>query len=156
MTMLWYAMKTLGFKTLQLKFLENGHTQNENESVHAAIERSSRNISVYTIPQWAAAMRSARLNQPYQVHELSSTEFLDFKKFSQKIPNGQKIKWRDIKIAALMHYLYWQDIWVANKESQQLGPAGMLIVHVLQSVQKYNHCTLTPLHPKKSFDQFKF
>ncbi len=60
MSMLCYAKQNLGFNKLQHKFLERGHTQNENDSIHAAIEHSSRGKSVYTTPQWAATVRDAQ------------------------------------------------------------------------------------------------
>ncbi len=88
---------------LQHKFLERGHTQNENDSIHAAIEHSSRGKSVYTTPQWAATVRDARKKNPYHVVELDSDDFFDFKGLSQAIPNfefdedAQKIRWMKIK-----------------------------------------------------------
>ena len=42
-----YAMHTLNFDTLEhVFFLEKGHTQNGNDSVHSTIERASRNVTV--------------------------------------------------------------------------------------------------------------
>lgn len=103
LTMLWYAKRKFSFQKIEHKFLERGHTQNENDSVHAAVEFNSRHTSIYTTPQWAATIRTARPARPYDVYELGPQDFLDFKKLGQEVPNfdfdsnGQKIKWLKIK-----------------------------------------------------------
>ena len=40
--MLWYALTAFSFETVEHKFLERGHTQNENDSMHSAIETALR------------------------------------------------------------------------------------------------------------------
>ena len=99
MIYIYHAKKTLQFTSLQHKFLERGHTHNENDSIHAAIERNSKGRSIYTTPQWAATLRTSRHTpRPYIVNELSSSDFLDFKKLSSEIQNldfddnGQKFE----------------------------------------------------------------
>ncbi|CAH2092579.1 unnamed protein product [Euphydryas editha] len=63
------------------KFLEKGHTQNENDSIHALIERSSKNKEIYTPDQWFALVRWAKdTGNPYIVKEVSIEDILDFKK----------------------------------------------------------------------------
>ena len=48
---LWYALNKFILSSIHhIKYLEKGHTQNENDSIHAAIETSSRFVSVYTTP----------------------------------------------------------------------------------------------------------
>lgn len=101
--MLSYAKSKFQFKKIQHKFLERGHTQSENDSMHAAIEHKSRHVSIYTTPQWAATVRISR-SRPYQVKELHSEDFFDFKCLAESVPNfvydiqGQKIKWLKQKL----------------------------------------------------------
>ncbi|WAQ94258.1 hypothetical protein MAR_006729 [Mya arenaria] len=45
-------------------YLEKGHTQNENDCIHAAIEKASKHVKIYTTPQWAAVIRMARRDHP--------------------------------------------------------------------------------------------
>ena len=58
--MLWYALGTMRFRSVERVFFVSGHSQNEGDSMHSTIERSSRNIAVYTPNQWAQQMRSAK------------------------------------------------------------------------------------------------
>ncbi|KAJ8879387.1 hypothetical protein PR048_019995 [Dryococelus australis] len=41
-------------------FMERGHAQNEGDSIHSVIERSSKKIPIYTPMQWYAVVRVAR------------------------------------------------------------------------------------------------
>ncbi|WAQ94759.1 hypothetical protein MAR_007230 [Mya arenaria] len=103
LTILWYSVKALGFSKICHKYLERGLTQNENDSVHSTIERSCKNIPVYTTSQWVTCMRMARRSNPYHVTELTSEDFIDFKELSTKVRNldtdseGSKIKFLEIK-----------------------------------------------------------
>lgn len=36
-------------------FLESGHTQNENDSVHSLIERKTKHFEIYSPQQWYSA-----------------------------------------------------------------------------------------------------
>ena len=107
LTMLSYAKKVFNFTKIEHKFLERGHTQNENDSVHATIEHKSKHLSIYTTPQWAATIQMARASSPYQVIELASSDFLDFKCIAEAVPNfgfdndGGKIKWMKIKVVTI-------------------------------------------------------
>ena len=46
------------------KYLDKGHTQNENDSIHATFEKASRNINIYTTAQCATTIRLARRENP--------------------------------------------------------------------------------------------
>ena len=82
-SMLWYALQKFNLQYIEHKYLEKGHTQNENDSVHASIERASRNVCVYTTPQWATLIRSARRKHPYNVKEMDLADFLISKLFQK-------------------------------------------------------------------------
>lgn len=97
-----YAAKKYGVKITH-RFLERGHTQNEADSVHATIERTSKNKLIYTPDQWYALVRWAKVTPPlYNVIEMSLTEFYNFKVLLNarnwtKNSSQQKISWTKIK-----------------------------------------------------------
>ncbi|GFO49363.1 DNA repair protein rhp54 [Plakobranchus ocellatus] len=81
-------------------FLEKGHTEFENDSIHATIERATRRLEVYTPDQWYTAVRAARVSkQLFKVKEMTAKDFVDFKSMSNNVSNlaiddnGQKIMW---------------------------------------------------------------
>lgn len=102
--MLAFMNKRLGLDKLAITFLEKGHTETENDSVHSVIERATRNTEIYTPEQWYAAVRGARKSKsPYTVKEMSVTEFIDFREMVKTVKNvsvdvdGEKVKWSLVK-----------------------------------------------------------
>lgn len=104
-TMFWYCMNTLpSIDKIEHGFLEVGHTQNENDSVHSVISRASKRIPVYTPEQWASVVRGARRSKnPYSVKEMAGGDFFDWKIIAKGVKNfdydtdGQKVKWTKIR-----------------------------------------------------------
>jgi len=93
-------IKELGVTDVTHSFLEVGHTQNENDSVHSNIERVSHRSSLYTPDQWAAVIGTARSKKPYVVTNMELEDFYDFKHLmSNFIRNfevdeeGKRVKW---------------------------------------------------------------
>ena len=83
-----FARAHFDLKTINHMFLEKGHTETENDSVHATIERKARNIEIYSPQQWFAVVRSARSSkQPYIVCEMTSVDFINFREMSSKVRN---------------------------------------------------------------------
>ena len=83
-----FAQAHFDLKTINYTFLEKGHTETENDSVHATIERKARNIEIYSPQQWFAVVRSARSSKrPYIVCEMTSGNFINFKEMSSKARN---------------------------------------------------------------------
>lgn len=72
----------MALQKIEHVYLEKGHTQNENDSVHSTIERATRHVPVYTPEQWCTAVRSARREKPYVVNEMACSDFLDFNDLS--------------------------------------------------------------------------
>lgn len=107
-SMLWYALNKFGLKSVEHKYLIAGHTQNENDSVHSTIENVSRNKEVYSTSQWAATIRSARSGNGYQVKEMSTADFFDFKLVAENLKNfeldenKEKVYLSDIKIMKII------------------------------------------------------
>ena len=102
-SMLWYAIQKLNLESVEQKYLEKGHTQNENDSVHASVERASRHIAVYTTAQWAAVIRTACRKKTYHVKEMELPDFFDFKTVSKMLKNfdldseKNKVRWIDVR-----------------------------------------------------------
>ncbi|CAH2094046.1 unnamed protein product [Euphydryas editha] len=89
--------------TIKHTFLEKGHTQAEGDSVHALIERSSKNKLIYTPLEWFSLVRWAKQDgKPYNVIEMKHTDFYNFKhlldgrNWSKNI-SGDVVKWNKIK-----------------------------------------------------------
>lgn len=84
-------------------FLEKGHTQNEGDSIHATIERASKNQLVFVPSQWYSIMRGAKKTQnPYRVIEMDQSDFFDFKEFVSKTywaknDDGEKTSWSSVR-----------------------------------------------------------
>ena len=69
--MLWHVRAEFGLEEVKHTFLEKGHTENENDSIHSVIERATRRSTIYTPDQWYHAVRTARKSKtPYYVKEM--------------------------------------------------------------------------------------
>ncbi|CAG9787820.1 unnamed protein product [Diatraea saccharalis] len=85
------------------RFLEKGHTQNENDSIHALIERCAKNKTIYTPEQWFTLVRwSKESGSPYDVREIIRNDVLNFKRLLDgknwtKNENNNKIYWSKIR-----------------------------------------------------------
>ena len=104
-------------KSIVLMFLERGHTQNENDSVHSAIERSKKGITINHPYQWVSLILGACKSLPYTVKEMEQEEVLNFEteldgsynllingSVTVPVPSKNKknvknvpIKWREIR-----------------------------------------------------------
>ena len=107
-TMFSFVMKNYAsLDKIEHCFLEVGHTQNENDSVHSEIAETAKKIPVYTPEQWATVVRGARRNmRPYSVKEMSSGDFFAFKEMSKGLKNidldeeDEKVAWSRIRVIA--------------------------------------------------------
>ncbi|KAI4466565.1 dna-directed rna polymerases i ii and iii subunit rpabc2 [Holotrichia oblita] len=81
---LFFSMFAQAANTFQLliihRFLEKGHTQNEDDSMHAVIENAKKRVpSVYTPDQWITLIKMAKVTgEPYVVKEMSQEDFFFF------------------------------------------------------------------------------
>lgn len=81
--------------TIDHKFLESGHTQNECDSVHSAVEFAKRKTKIYVPSQWDTVITMARRRDPYHVIPLGYTDILDFKDVKEKqvkVQTSAKVK----------------------------------------------------------------
>lgn len=88
--------------TITHRFLVVGHTQNEGDSMHALIEKRTKNVEIYTPEQWHMAIRMAKAAKPYKVTEVSQELIFDFKSclplFNnwKKGTNGENVMWNQM------------------------------------------------------------
>ena len=77
---------------IEQKYLEQGHTQMEVDSVHSVIEKKLRGREVFFPGDYVQAMKEARPTKPYIVKELSYDFAKDFSqlKFLDSIRPGRK------------------------------------------------------------------
>jgi len=52
------------------KYLTKGHTQLEADSIHASIETNCSKIEVFTSIEWESVIKTARRNNPYNIHRV--------------------------------------------------------------------------------------
>ncbi|KAE8741825.1 hypothetical protein FOCC_FOCC012634 [Frankliniella occidentalis] len=103
-----YSMYYLAARKYNVKiihrYLEKGHTQMECDSVHAQIEKKTRNMQIFTPAQWYGYMKSAKVQKPaYIVKEIDQKTIFSFKDIAEhllwaKIPIS---KIREITIDSL-------------------------------------------------------
>ena len=129
--MITLAMSWYGFSKIVLSFFITGHSQNENDTAHALIEREAQRVQTFTSSQWETVISYAltKNNEKRNVgmHAISHESILDFKKmqkhplfkhlFRQTSKKDEKIQWSKIiqakftaenKEKMLFKYLYSQ------------------------------------------------
>ena len=72
-----HSVQLLLLEETALNFFETGHTQMECDSIHAAIEQSKQNVSVYAVGDWCNVIRPARHHKPYVIHQENFSSFYD-------------------------------------------------------------------------------
>ena len=76
---LLFCVQKMGFLTATIHFFESGHSQNEGDSIHSTIERSTRKRTIFNLEELNALIRSARRSNPYKVFMLTKNgNFFDF------------------------------------------------------------------------------
>ena len=103
-TALQYVLdKCPHIETIQQKFLTSGHTEMEVDSCHAAIERASQCVDIFSYDDWFKVIHLARGRNPYGVVLLDHTSFLDLKSMANNAhanlkinTKGDKVNWMKI------------------------------------------------------------
>ncbi|CAH1973183.1 unnamed protein product [Acanthoscelides obtectus] len=103
--MLYSVNKLTNLKTIDLKFMESGHSYLEADSMHATIERARRHKKIYTTREWCLLISASRLRpRPYHVNNMQYCDFLDLQQLVECIVNntwlnnnGEKVSWIRIK-----------------------------------------------------------
>lgn len=106
LSMLVYAVNFIDhLNTVDVKYLESGHSYLNCDSMHANIERKMKHRKVYTPPEVRVIMETARINpRPYNVRMMNYSDFFNIKKLSDRImknwkvnEENDKIRWLNIK-----------------------------------------------------------
>lgn len=90
---------------IEHRFFEPGHSQNENDSIHALIERNKQGKELFTPDQFVMLVKLAKVKgKPYKVKEMTQSDFYDFKSLEgkryknfQRDSEGKKVNWNSIK-----------------------------------------------------------
>lgn len=103
-------IKSLPFDSIEHNYLETGHTQMNVDSMHSAIERAAKPISIYTQNEWCNVIRKARAENkktkttPYKVIRMQHNDFIDLKDAYSHLMNrsttdtdNEKIAWLKVK-----------------------------------------------------------
>ena len=73
------VIKTLNLHEIELIFLEKGHTQNANDTIHSVIENAKKGIEVLHPVQWLSVLQMACKASPYTVRMMEQEDMLDYK-----------------------------------------------------------------------------
>nr|CAH7719518.1 unnamed protein product [Callosobruchus chinensis] len=103
--MLYSVNKLPNLKTIDLKFMESGHSYLEADSMHATIERARRHKKIYNTREWCLLVSASRLKpRPYLVHHLKYQDLFDLQQLVDCIVHnttlncdGEKVSWIRIK-----------------------------------------------------------
>lgn len=88
-SMLFYCLNKSALESIEIKFLEAGHTHMECDSIHATIETASKNAKIFVPSDWYNVINLAKKRgEPYKIHELEYTDFKNFKRYKDTtMPN---------------------------------------------------------------------
>ena len=83
----WFVYHTLSLSTMiienldevELVFLEKGHTQNANDTMHSLIENAKKGKELYHPCQYETLLQFASPNKPYHVTVMTRDDFFDYK-----------------------------------------------------------------------------
>lgn len=98
-------IKSLPFDSIEHNYLETGHTQMNVDSMHSAIERAAKHISIYTPNEWCNVIRKARAENkktkttPYKVIRMQHNDFIDLKDAYSHLMNRSTTDTDNEKIA---------------------------------------------------------
>ena len=87
-------------ETIEQKFLEPGHTEMEVDSMHSSIDSSRKHLKISSPYEWPVVIQMARRQHPYQIREVSRSDFLDLHNLVKTVPaeSGLKrISWMKVK-----------------------------------------------------------
>lgn len=103
--LLVYMNRNLQLDSIEIKFLESGHTQMEVDSMHSAIEGAKRNIPVFSPDEWPTIIASARRDEPYDVRVFTFEDMIDLKDLHKQSGHAMKkndaneqVNWLKIKV----------------------------------------------------------
>ena len=135
--MYYLVTTTTAVSCVTHSFFEPGHSMNEGDSMHSAIESAKKNMDIYCPEQYYFLVRRARRGNPYVVNEMCTDDFIDFEAMSK----SRKLNW---KINEDKERINWRKIRVLHFDSIQ-HPDTMLYTTDYDDA----YCSV-PLFPKKN------
>lgn len=110
--------------SINLKFLEPGHTHMECDSIHATIENASRYVKIFVPNDWYTVIKLAKKKGPaYQLSILKHDDFIDFKRFKDNnfknfsisvddsVLNWKSVKWLRFEKEKPTTILFKNEMW---------------------------------------------
>ena len=101
--MVYTLQNSTSLKVIHHKFPEQGHSQNEGDSVHARIEANKKHAEIMVPREWYNIIRTAKRSQPYSVIPVDYDDIYDFKRLHRDMKlnikvdvDGMKITWRRV------------------------------------------------------------
>lgn len=91
--------------SINIKFMESGHTNMECDSMHACIENASKLAKICVPDDWKNVITMAkRTGTPYSLNQLGYQDFIDFRNIQKVMfPNmkwntdGNPVQWTKMK-----------------------------------------------------------
>lgn len=81
-----YTVNKSQIQTIDMKFMESGHTYLEADSMHATIERARKHKKVYTTREWGLLIEMARKKpKPYVVKVLEYSDILNLNELGKNV-----------------------------------------------------------------------
>ena len=65
-------------KAVQTIYLEQGHTQNENDTAHSIIEKRKRGINILHPYQWPIQIKNSSKGKKFVIEMMNYSDFMDF------------------------------------------------------------------------------
>ena len=101
-SMFKYVVNTEQILTIEHKFMEEGHSHMEVDSMHAAIESRKRLATVSVPRDYYMLMRMARTKNPYTVVPIENDNILDFKALEKELLNNTRVDETGAKVSWLL------------------------------------------------------
>lgn len=110
-------------KVITHNFFERGYSQMEGDSVHAAIENSTKRLEMYSPDDWILGIKNAKQTSPkYAVHEIKHSMILDFKEcVSSVVSNRKKTQMGILSIGTeFIHFNTKKNVRISSSSSMIL------------------------------------
>lgn len=89
--MLLYSVQSLDIPKIDHCYFEPGHSMMECDSVHAHIERCSKNINIFDPVGWYTVVRMSSKQSKYTVVEMGREDIFSFKAVSSTLIKNRKV-----------------------------------------------------------------
>lgn len=110
--------------TINLVYLEKGHTQNINDAAHSVIDRAKKGVNIHHTSQWITLIEKASRKNPYKVIPMGLKDFFDFQTdlggvYTQLIKDSTPSV--ETKIKTKVHWLKVRQIKCAPTTNNQIS-----------------------------------